>query len=242
MNFQFTKFTPLEYMYIEIANTFGLDKQIYKDRLDWVKTNLDNLEDFIDTASDKFLFIKAVKNLREVQAGKPVGALVGFDANCSGIQILSVLTRCIAGCIATGAINSDERPSAYLLVQEEMQNILGEAVDVDYEAIKLAVMSSCYGSKAEPKKLFDGDALDAFNAACRVVAPGAFNLLPLLRDTWNTESLSHDWVMPDGFNVHIPVITTDIIKLEIEELANYPMSTLITKNERLDFSVSNVAK
>lgn len=80
----FQQFTPFEYLLIEAANNKGMDKVTYTQRIDWVRSNLDNLEDFYDIAKEPFLYKKAVKNIRDVQAGKPTGALVRFDSVNSG--------------------------------------------------------------------------------------------------------------------------------------------------------------
>lgn len=234
-------FTSYQYMLIEVANNYGLDKETYETRLDWVKNNMDNLEELTVNAEEYYLYKKAVKNLRDVQEGKPTGALVRFDAVCSGIQLLSVLTRCQSGCKATGVINTGKRPNAYLQVQRTMQELLGEAIEIDYKAIKESVMTSCYGSRAVPKKHFSGDRLDAFYAACRTVAPGAFNLLPVLQNTWNPNTLVHEWDMPDGYHVYIPVMETDTVELNLANLDGFGMSTLVTKNVTKDFGVANIA-
>lgn len=253
MNYPFQQFTPYQYMLIDIANNFGeyrtnekgmtigLDQEDYQTRLNWARENMSNFEAIAEDASDPYLFKKSVKNLREVQAGKPTGALVRFDAICSGIQLLSVMTRCIRGCEATGAINSGIRANAYLSVQSVMEDLLERPVVATYKQIKAAVMTSCYGSKKVPRDLFSGDELDAFNKACRIVAPGAFGMLNPMKNTWDSKALSHSWTMPDAYDVYIPVMVTDIIKLEIEELGGYAMSTLVTENRTKEFSVSNIA-
>lgn len=237
------QFTPFEYMLIETANNKGLDKTTYTQRIEWARSNLDNLEDFYDTSKEPFLFKKAVKNIRDVQAGKPTGAIVRFDSVNSGMQMLSVLTRCVKGCLATGAIDKpvDERPNAYLEVATVMQDLLGESIEVDADAIKTAVMTALYGSRAEPAKLFSGHQLDAFYKACSIVAPGAFRMLNVLRDTWNPNALDHTWTMPDGYEVYIPVMVSGTIELEIEELGGAVMSTFVSDNRPKDFSVSNIA-
>lgn len=241
MEYKFTPFTPYQYMLINVANTFGLDKKLYPERIQWVKDNMNNLESFYDVADEPFLFMKAVKDLRDVQAGKPTGTIIRFDANCSGIQLLSVLTRCISGCKATGAINTDERPSAYTQVQDTMSDILGRPVIATYDAIKEAVMTSCYGSKKVPEDLFSGEELVAFHKACYIVAPGAFGMLNPMKNTWDKNAKAHSWVMPDNYHAHVPVMVTDIIKLTVEELGGYEMSTLITENRPKKYAVSNIA-
>lgn len=80
----FKKYLPIDYICIDLANCYGLDKLLFEDRIQWVKDNFNNLEDFIDTAEDKPLYIKALHALRASVLGQPIGHLVALDATCSG--------------------------------------------------------------------------------------------------------------------------------------------------------------
>jgi hypothetical protein len=243
INYQFDTFTDYQYMMIDLANSFGLDKEEYSTRIQWVRDNMDILETLADKADEPYVYAKSLKNLRDVQLGKPTGALIRFDAICSGIQLLSVLTRCVKGCMATGAINDGKkRANAYRKVHRTMETILGEEFDVTYEDIKQAVMTSCYGSKAIPEELFGtGVKLEAFKQACMEVAPGAFGMLNPLKNTWDPTTKVHHWKLPDGYQAYVPVMATDIIDLVVDELGGYEMSTLIVENRAKEFGVSNIA-
>ena len=139
-------FTPHEYIKIDLANNYGLDKLTYKERLDWFETNKDNLDSLVDSADDPWLYHEQLKRYKEVLKGKPTGYIVRFDAVSSGIQILSVLTRCINGCKATGAVNheEDKRPNCYRDVEAVMNRLLGnqEEETYDYSSIKQVAMLS----------------------------------------------------------------------------------------------------
>lgn len=234
-------FTGKQYMLINLANHWGLDKETYDVRIKWAEDNLHQLESLIDQADEPELFYKSILDIRDAQQGKAIGCLVSFDSVCSGIQILSALTRCKSGAKATGLINTGLRPNAYLQVQKAMEEELNATVEVSYKDIKQAVMTSCYGSKAVPERLFEGKALDAFNRACQKVAPGAFNLLPVLRDTWDKNALAHSWTLPDGFQTYVPVLDEDVIRLEVDELGGYKMSTLVVENRPMEYGLANIA-
>jgi hypothetical protein len=77
-------FTPFEYLLIDIANHKGLDKELFCDRIEWVKSNIHNLEAFVKDASDPAQYVKAVLALRQAQAGQPIGHMISLDAVCSG--------------------------------------------------------------------------------------------------------------------------------------------------------------
>ena len=123
-------FSAIEYICIDIANNVGQqgsmrgDKDLFENRIQWVKDNVDNLESFTNVAENKYRYMRAVMALREVMQGLPTGHTVGLDAICSGISIMSAITGCLKGCKATGLIDTGERPDAYTKVTQEMNKVL----------------------------------------------------------------------------------------------------------------------
>jgi hypothetical protein len=217
------KFTGWEYLLIDAANHFGHDKLLFKERIQWVKDNLHQLENMADEADKKPLYLKAVMAIRKAQQGIPTGHLVGFDATCSGIQVMSALTGCKAGAEATGLVNPDVRADAYTTVTEVMNQILGGVgVSVSRDRAKQALMTTMYGSKAEPLKLFGENTpeLDAFYQATTTVAPGAWKLLQDLLESWQPYALKHEWQLPDGFEAKVKVMEPVETRIEVGELDN----------------------
>lgn len=235
------KFSSIEYLYIEIANRMGKDKLTYTKRINWVKKNLNKLESLKDKAEEPSCYEAAVIALRDVEAGLPTGGLVRLDAVSSGPQLLSVLTNCVTGCKATGAINKDTdvRPVAYKEVSERMQNILQQELPVEYDAIKKCVMQTIYGGKKTAKETFTPRQLKAFNQACLEVATGAFSLLNLFISSWQSDKTSHAWYLPDGHYCYVPVVVTDTLDILTEELG--AVSAIINQLGTKDYSVSLAA-
>lgn len=234
-------FNPIEYLCIDVANSYGKDKQLFTDRIQWVKENNSNLENLISTADDPALYVKAVLALREVQAGKPTGHMISLDAICSGIQVMSAITNCIAGGKATGIVDTGFRPDAYSAVTAEMNRLLGDSsIQVKQADAKKAVMTAAYGSTAIPKELF-GDNVDVFHEACENVAPGAFQLMPFLVNSWKSDVLHHSWVMADGFEVYIPVIDKGVTRLRVDELGGMSVTFQYNQNKPLEHSKANCA-
>jgi len=91
------QFTPREYLLIDIANNFGLDRTEWNTRLTWVQDNINDLE-YIDTAKNPILYRKAVRALRVVDSGGPTNHIMGLDATASGLQLMA----CMSGCHKTG--------------------------------------------------------------------------------------------------------------------------------------------
>lgn len=135
-------FTGFEYLLIDAANNFGLDKQNFEDRIQWAKDNLDDLEllgEMRDPWKEEPLYFKAVMAIRDAQAGNPIGHMIGFDAVCSGMQIMSALTGCYEGARATGLVDPNQRMDAYKECTDLMKLDVPTLVDEDRKLVKKAV-------------------------------------------------------------------------------------------------------
>lgn len=134
-------FTGFQYLLIDTANHFGLDKKTFEERLEWAQTHLDTLEAMSEQAENPLLFAKATAAIRLAQAKQPTGHLVAMDATCSGIQIMSAITGCISGARATGLVDPDVRADAYTEQTSRMQVILGSNIQVERSDAKKALMT-----------------------------------------------------------------------------------------------------
>lgn len=134
-------YTGYQWLLIEIAGHFGLDKLTFPKRIQWTEKHLDSLETMANDADDIPLYKKAVMALRKAQAGLPMGHLTGVDASASGIQIMSALTGCIAGATATGLVDPGVRADAYSILTNTMNDLLGGNFHVDRTNAKQAMMT-----------------------------------------------------------------------------------------------------
>lgn len=236
-------FTGYQYLLIDIANQYGHDKMLFEERIQWATDHLQELETLSDKAECQPLYKKAVMALRKAQKGIPTGHLVGFDAVCSGIQIMSALTGCVAGATATGLVDPNVRADAYSAVTKAMQTILGPQFTVSRKNAKDALMTSFYGSKATPKRIFGEDTpeLDAFYEAANLVAPGAWELLQDLLGSWQPYALVHQWKLPDGFDARVKVMQKKEARIEVDELDHATFTYEFYENEGTRTGLSNVA-
>lgn len=241
-------FSPWEYLCIDVANNHhsGLDKQRFEDRIDWVLQNITTLEDEAkgeERWKERPLYIKAVAALRKAQRGEPTGHLVGFDAICSGMQIMSALTGCREGARATGLVDPDRRADAYQQCSDLMSQKLGVKLPDNKKKVKNAVMTSLYGSKKEPQKEFGKDTpeLQAFYESMMEICPGPVELLQALLDSWNPYSTYHHWVLPDGFNAVVKVMQPDEHRIEVEELDRASFTYMFYENKGKKKDVKNAA-
>lgn len=239
-------FTGYEYLLIDIANQWGLDKELFEARIQWVKDNLADLENLAAQRGhwkEQPLYLKAVQALRKAEQGMATGHRVGFDAVCSGMQLMSAMTGCAAGAKATGLLGSNVRADAYTTCSTHMENLLGRSLPHVRKSVKNATMTALYGSKAEPKKEFgDGtEELEAFWAALEKTAPGAVNLLGVLLSSWNPEALYHSWILPDGYQAYCKVTVKHKARVRVEELDSIRFDYEYTVNEAKDKDVKNAA-
>ncbi len=140
----FKTYTAIEYLFIDIANQWGKDRESFETRIQWAIDNLSQLEvlgEVRETWKEYPLYVKAVQALRKVQASKPTGHMIGLDSICSGMQIMSALTGCIAGADATGLVDPDRRADAYTSCTDLMRVDLPALADNARSDIKTAVMT-----------------------------------------------------------------------------------------------------
>lgn len=241
-------FTGWEYMLIDLANAYGLDKDLFEDRIDWANRHMHELEAIAGAADDYPLYCKAVMAIRAVQRGEPVGHTVAMDAVCSGIQIMSALTGCVAGATATGLVDPNRRADAYGQLQGMMQSELGNQFTVSRKDAKDAMMPMFYGSKKKPVEIFgeDTDELIAYYRQVRALAPGAWEALQTLIASWQPWAFEHNWKLPDGYDAHVKVMT-DVdaddprSRIKVDELGEAQFTYEYKINEGSERGLSNAA-
>jgi hypothetical protein len=202
------RFTPRQYLQIDIANNFGLDKKTWSERLGWFEQHQDHLMEMLPQASDPALYYAGVRAWEAVQAGQPIGYPISLDATSSGLQLLAVLTGDRSAAKLCNVVNTGKREDAYTAIYEAMLAKVGESAKIKREDTKTAVMTSLYGSKAEPKRVFgEGKLLTVFEETMAEQAPAAWELNQEFLAIWDDNALSNDWVLPDNFHVHVKVMS-----------------------------------
>jgi len=212
-------FTGTEYLKIDIANTFGLDRLKWADRLQWFQDNELVLESLATHAKDAILYRKAVRAMRTVQRGEATNHIMGLDATASGLQIMACLSGCYDTARATNLIPLDSRECVYDRVAQMMN--MEESVNVTRDEVKKPVMVTFYGSTAKPKEIFgNGRALIAFYNTLENMLGGAYELMGVLQEYWNPAAEYHQWTLPDGHVARVPVTAIVEKSLEIDEYAH----------------------
>lgn len=216
-------FSGAEYLLIDAANAFGLDKETFDKRLGWARANFTQLERFIEEADEPLLYLKAVQTIRAVQRGEATGHLVELDATTSGIQFMSALVGCPTGAKWTNLVDNSKRYDAYTESFNSLKTYLTKtAKEVSRAMAKDALMTSFYGSAAEPEKVFgrDTNELDAFYTMCERRLKGCWELRNDLIGLWNPYVDDHSWTLPDNYRAYVPVKVKRKIECEIDELGH----------------------
>jgi hypothetical protein len=212
------RFSALDYIKIDIAGQFGLDKKTFPQRIAWVNS-VKNLHSKLQEAEKPAQFLAGVLALEDAIAGRPTGFLVEFDACASGISILGILAGCHVTSANTGVIGS-KRMDMYGECTKAMNGLLPSDVAIPRSDAKAAVMTHYYGSVATPRRIFgeETDELMAFYMAQEMVAPGACFMMRELLNSWQPYALEHSHTLPDGYHAVVPVLQKCKAKIEIDEI------------------------
>jgi len=225
----FTTFTGLDILKIDIANNYGLDKLTFAERIAWTsKYKIPTLLRKVSEASEPLLFKKAVLALQSATLGLPIGHNVFMDATASGLQILGALSCCKSTGIATNMVYNGVRNDPYTIVSDEMTRRLpnspmfaSKSPEQIRKLIKKPIMTTFYSSKAQPKALFGEDTveLETFYDVLNDLFAGPMACMAIIESKWNPTAMYHQWTLPDGHVSHVKVIEQVDTKIEVSELS-----------------------
>ncbi len=203
----FQSFTPRQYLMIDIASNFGLDKVSWQERLDWFFQNEGTLEAQVKKAKEPALYYAGVKAWRDITNGLPTGYMISLDATSSGLQLLACLVGDRKASTLCNVVDTGDREDAYVGIYNHMLQVTGGNAQIDRVKTKQAIMTAFYSSTAVPKEVFgEGQLLEVFYNTLAELAPGAWELNEAFLGLWDPDALSHDWVLPDNFHVHVKVM------------------------------------
>jgi len=229
------KFTGYEYLQIDLANQFGLDKEVWSERLSWVHQHEAELEGMEALADSPVLFRKAVRAYRKAQKDEPIRHVVGLDATASGLQCLAVLTGCLETAKCNNLTDTGNREDVYRDVATEMSKELGQ--EVSRTVVKKPIMTHYYQSTATPKRMLGEDSpeLKAFYKALNSKMPGAEMFLGQVKKFWNPKTKYYQWTMPDGHVVKFPVLAVEKKRIEVDEMDHFKFNyqtTVVKQQEK----------
>lgn len=235
-------FTAQEYLKIDIANSYGLDKEDWDVRISWFNAHEHELDKLNKEAESPALYYAGVQAYRDMKAGKPIGYPISLDATASGIQLLSTLIGCRTSAAACNVVThpSGSRQDVYTSNYQVMCQKIGDTARIERKDTKTALMTAMYNSVAEPRRVFGkgSELLRIFYETVKETLPGAWELNEAMLGTWRPNNLSHDWVLPDNFHVHVKVM--NVRKTGINFM-NRPEEVRYAVNEPMEQGLSNGA-
>lgn len=120
----FSSFTPLQYLQIDVASAFGLDRADWSERLSWFDSNKHQLKSLVNQAKEPALYFAAAEAYEIASQGHPTGHLVSLDATASGIQILSLLSGDHSAARHCNVLNTGHRQDAYTNIDTLMRDVM----------------------------------------------------------------------------------------------------------------------
>lgn len=213
------EFTGKQYLQIDIANTFGMDKLIWRERLDWFRDNETRLWDLVPEADNPILYQKAIHAWEETLKGNPVGHIMFLDVTASGLQIMAAVSGCLQTAEAVNMIDPSTRRDVYQTVVDQMNKLLaveGLSCLLSRSDVKKPIMTHYYNKIKQltlnevQQKVFYKVLAENFT--------GAETTKAVLNQCWDSEALDHSWTLPDGHVAFVPVTETDNFTIEVDEL------------------------
>lgn len=214
MQVQQQQFTGKQYLMMDVASHFGLDKEDWDVRLAWFDSHKDVLDGMLKQAEVPAQYFAAVTAWHEVQKGNPIGYPIALDATASGMQILACLTGDRRAAQLCNVVNMGRRMDAYTEVYKYMLMKAGAQGRVTRDMVKTGVMTSLYNSEAEPKRVFGtGILLTKFYETMEEELPAVWELNQYYKAIWDCTRDTYTWVLPDNF--HVVCKVTDHVQEEV---------------------------
>lgn len=203
----FQEFTPIEYLQMDIAGSFGLDNKDWDVRLAWFEEHKHDLKGMMKLAKEPALYFAGMMAYGDYLAGKPTGYPVSLDATCSGMQILTVLTGDRLAAALCNVIDVGFRADAYTALYQSMLTRVGQSGLITRDKTKQAILTSLYGSQAIPKQVFgEGILLNSFHQTMDEEVPAVWELNKVYLAIWDATRTKYSWVLPDNFHVHVLIM------------------------------------
>lgn len=210
-------FTGIEYIKIDMANQFGLDKKLWNERIAWTDSILADqalFDDAVTNAEEPIRFLKAFHAYEDAMNGVPTGFIMGLDATASFLQIMACLSGCVKTAETCNLVNTGKREDPYTMVTEKL------AMDIPRSQNKYAIMTNYYNSVNKPKEIYGDNTpeLAKFYDVLNQEFPGAEDVKANLQAMWQPDVEHHQWTMPDGHVVRVRVGEYYEGKIEVQEL------------------------
>lgn len=226
-----TKFTPLQYILIAIANHFGLDKVSWQERIEFSENMFarSTVRDCLLEAKEPLLMQKAINAYYDALSGKPTGYIMSLDATASGLQIMACLTGCKYTAQEVNLLNTGKRENIYQKVADKME--------LPLDVVKKPVMTHYYNSKRQPEEAF-GTRVNEFLDIIEELLPGAEDAMVDIQSCFRNDVLANKWTLPDGHVAYVKNMVAVDKRIEVDELDHATFTHRVYENSTVKFDLS----
>jgi hypothetical protein len=200
------RFSGCEYLMIDIASNFGLDKKCWDERLAWFDKHQNCLMEMLPEAEEPALYYAGVQAWQAMQRGEPIGYPISLDATSSGLQLLAVLIGDRAAAELCNVVDTGKREDAYTTIYQVMRQVLDDGSQIERDHVKHGIMTSLYGSTKVPRETFGSKNVKVFEQVMEHMAPDVWELNKQFLRIWDPNALMNTWVLPDNFHVRCKVM------------------------------------
>lgn len=249
----------------------GLDKSTMQERLDWTKNNhslitrvatdpIGNISDW-ETADEPWQFLSACEEYHAtcIECSRQYTSLmVATDASCSGIQILSGLSRDKSAASLVNVVPSSKPQDAYKVVADKAKpNIPEHLHEVwDRKCVKRVVMTLPYSAKEYSNRHYVRDALEekglkvtkedinttvkAVRAAMDEVLPGPMRVMKWIEEevakAIKAGATELTWTTPSGFVVVQRLMKSKYERVTLQLLGKVNMRVATGDSDEVDIN------
>lgn len=132
-------FTAKDYLKIDIANSMGLDRKDWDERIQWFNENEHRLGELVNQAKERAMFFAGCCAWADMKEGRPSSYPISLDATSSGIQLLSIAIGCRKSALACNVVDSGSRQDVYTNQYNIMCELNGSKAVIDRKLTKQAL-------------------------------------------------------------------------------------------------------
>jgi DNA-directed RNA polymerase len=258
-----------QWLAFQVATTYGLDKATMEERQEWVQNNQDLItriaKDPItyrpdwETASEPWTFLAACDEYYHCVINCDrhyTNSCIACDATCSGLQILSGLSRDESCAKLVNVVPSDQPQDAYKVIAEQAKPHVPEHIRpyMDRKTTKRTVMTVPYNAKPFSNRGYIREALKekglevdkedltavvkAVRDAMDVVVPGPMQVMK-----WIEKEVANaidrglkqlTWVTPSGFVVTQKLMKKNTQRVELQLLGSCKITVSNGDTDQVD--------
>lgn len=254
---------------VSLATAYGLDKSTMEERIEWAYSHeglitsiaTDPIKHLTwwEVAEEPWVFLSLAEEYYHCVIKKDrdsTSVLCGIDATCSGIQILSTISKDQSAAKMVNVLASDKPQDAYAAVAKAALKDIPERLRPywDRKIVKRPVMTICYAAKEWSRKAYIKEAFKekgvevtkeelnqctkAMTVAMHEVLPGPLQVLKWIDDevgrAFKRGARKLRWTTPSGFVVTQRLMKKKWITMDLQLLGRCQLKVATGDSNDID--------